>query len=200
MIPGRCFFIVILVIVSNNDALLGSNHLLQPPSKEKIVISTGLYRSDAYVLPLDTVRDPTCIENAFYFVEMMNNTSKRYDRLYYLNQKRDRDKLRRSIKNYTCPMAMNVRDVYDHGASIYDYLTLDKTNWKCLIPERYVCDGFSHCLTDECRCKRTENLNPVLYCAQQPGCVTFQQVTIHTVFLKYYYSAHHHHDIFIKNV
>ena len=187
MISGHCFLIVILVVVSNNDALLGSNHPPQPPSKEKIVISTGLYRSDAYVMPVDTVGDPTCTETAFHFMQMMNNTSNRYDRLYYLNQKRDRDKLRRSINNYTCPMAMNVGNEYDHEyvANIYDYLTLDKTNWKCLIPERYVCDGFSHCLTDECRCERTENLNPVIYCAQQPGCVTLQQVTIHTVFLKY---------------
>ena len=83
-------------------------------------------------------------------------------------------------------MAMNVGNaLYDHEYNvdtIYDYLTLDKTNWKCLIPERYVCDGISHCLTDECRCERTEILKPVLYCAQQPGCVTFQQVT-NTVFL-----------------
>ena len=188
MISGHCFLLVILVFVSNNDALLGSNHPPQPPSKEKIVISTGMYRSDAYVTPVDTVEDLTCLDNAYFFGRSMNTTLNRYDRLYYLNQKMDRDKLSRSFNNHTCPMTMNAGNEYDvtmYVANIYDYLTLDKTNWKCLIPERYVCDGFSQCLTNECRCKRTENLTPVLYCAQQPGCVTFQQVTIHTVFLKY---------------
>ena len=78
---------------------------------------------------------------------------------------------------------------------IYDYLTLDKTNWKCLIPEEYVCDGYSHCLTDECKCERTENINPVLYCAQQPGCVTFQQVTNtdYSFLLILEYSVNHRH-------
>ena len=147
-------------------------------------------------MQVDILEDLTCLDNAYDFGRFMNTTLNRYDRLYYLNQKMDRDRLSRSFNNYTCPMTMNAGNEYDvtmHAANIYDYLTLDKTNWKCLIPERYVCDSQSHCLTDECRCKRTENPTPVLYCAQQPGCITFQQVTIHTVFLKYQYSANHHH-------
>ena len=183
MISGRCFFIVILVVVFNVDALIGSNHPRQPPPKEKTLISTGLYyKRESLNLPEDTTEVYTCLEDAYHFlinsISMINSTSNRYyDRLYYLNQKTDRDKLRRSFNNYTCPMTMNLGNVNGHVVYIYDYLTLDKTNWKCLIPEGYVCDGFSHCLTDECRCERTENINPVFYCAQQPGCVTFLQVT-----------------------
>ena len=67
MISGFCFLIVILIVVSNNDALLGSNHPPQPPSKEKIVISTGLYRKEAYVTPVDTVEDLMCLDNAYFF-------------------------------------------------------------------------------------------------------------------------------------
>ena len=125
------------------------------------------------------------MKDAYFFVGFMNTTLNRYDRLYYLNQKRDKDKLDRSFNNYTCPMAMNVGNaLYDHEYNvdtIYDYLTLDKTNWKCLIPGRFECDGFSNCLTDECGCgrkttARSETQTPVFYCAQQPGCVTFPQV------------------------
>ena len=176
----------ILVVVSSNDALVGSNHPPQPSSKEKIVISAGLYRKDVLVMPEDKIEDSTCMDNAHFFAGFLNTTLNRYDTLYYVYQKRDKDKLDRSFNNYTCPMAINVGNaLYDHEYNvdtIYDYLTLDKTNWKCLIPERYVCDGISHCLTDECRCERTEKHKHVLYCAQQPGCVTFQQVT-NTVFL-----------------
>ena len=149
--------------------------------------STGLYyKRESLNLPEDTTEVYTCLEDAYHFlinsISMINSTSNRYyDRLYYLNQKTDRDKLRRSFNNYTCPMTMNLGNVNGHVVYIYDYLTLDKTNWKCLIPGRFVCDGFSNCLTDECGCgrkttARSETQTPVFYCAQQPGCVTFPQV------------------------
>ena len=119
MISGRCFFIGILVVVSNNDALLGSNNPPQPSSKEKIVISAGLYRRDALLMPIDKIEDSTCMENAYFFVGFMNTTLNRYDRLYYLNQKRDKDKLDRSFNNYTCPMAINVGNaLYDHEYNV----------------------------------------------------------------------------------
>ena len=86
---------------------------------------------------------------------------------------------------YLSRMAMNVGNEKgthhgDEAFKMYN-LTLDKKNWKCLIPGRFECDGFSNCLTDECGCgrkttARSETQTPVFYCAQQPGCVTFPQV------------------------
>ena len=127
MISGRCFSIVILVIVFKVDAFIGSNHPRQPPPKEKIIISTGLYRRSSLDVPEDTTEVFTCLEDAYYFMmnstSMINSTSNRYYdlRLYYLNQKMDRDKLRRSLNNYTCPMTMNLGNVNGHQGRAQDF-------------------------------------------------------------------------------
>ena len=185
MISGSSILIVTLIVVSNFDALLGSDHPPEALSKDKIVISTGLYKSSAHHSLSDHGEHPTCLVDALNYFLQWSGTSYTYNIFYYSDQLRNRDKLLRSINNYTCPMAMNVDSEKgthhgDEAFKMYN-LTLDKTNWKCLIPGRFVCDGFSNCLTDECGCgrkttARSETQTPVFYCAQQPGCVTFPQV------------------------
>ena len=170
----------ILIILINLDALLGSNCPQEPPSKEKIVIASGLYKELGGIHPMDFQNDMTCTVDAGNFVQS-NETSITYDRPYYLYLMRKRHKLLRS-ENYSCPMAMHFANLNSHlsiGGHVYK--TLDTRNWTCLIPREYVCDGFSSCLTDECLCGRetteqTDTQIPVFYCAQQPGCISFSQV------------------------
>ena len=171
----------ILIVITNLDALLGSNSPQESPSKEKIIIANGLYNELSGLQPMHSENDITCIDDASSFVQS-NGTSITYDRPYYMYLVRKRHKLLRS-ENYSCPMAMNVANIYNHwNFGVHVYKTLDTTNWTCLIPRSYVCDGFSNCLIDECGCGRktteqTETQMPVFYCAQQPGCISFSQVT-----------------------
>ena len=171
----------ILIVITNLDALLGSNWPQEPPSKEKTVIFSGLYNKIGSLHPMDSENDMSCVDDARDFIQS-NGTAITYNRPYYLYLVRKRHELLRS-KNYSCPIAMNVANIYSMSLGEHVvYETLDITNWRCLIPREYVCDGFSSCLTDECSCggeatNRTDIQIPVFYCAQQPGCISFSQVT-----------------------
>ena len=47
--------------------------------------------------------------------------------------------------------------------------------WSCALKSTSeICDGFSHCLTDECGCKNSTT--DVFYCADGSGCVTWNQL------------------------
>jgi len=54
-------------------------------------------------------------------------------------------------------------------------LTLEgEGDWQCWIPDRYLCDTTSNCLTDECHCPDDEVER--FFCAQGTGCIVFPQV------------------------
>ena len=43
---------------------------------------------------------------------------------------------------------------------------------QCVLPPSMRCDGYSHCLTDECNCQSTD----IFYCNDNSGCISFENV------------------------
>ena len=119
------------------------------------------------LLPLDNIPNFDCF---VYFLFLASNPSD--------VQEVTESRLQESVNgSLTCQFNVDqfsrLRLYGGFGGSAKAFLS-EEGAWFCHLDHDLVCDGISHCLTDECRCQT--NPAEVFYCFDGSGCVTFDKL------------------------
>lgn len=172
----------------------------EPEPDGPLVLSAGISRHQfLFDYPLHENKFVSkCIVDTFYTdtLTIDQDNSIKYNAKQFMVQLAILETSMSKMKNhsFSCPFPIRLIDWYwglshelTHLTSVNDLVSNYSVEiWTCLIPEQYMCDGISSCLTDECSCeedrsaaeKHGDSNEGVLFCAEQPGCIAFSQVCI----------------------